>query len=80
MQVFKLLDLHLILFLGFGKNCIPMSIELLVLLNVSLLDFFLALLVNEDHLLIFHVELLLLEFKNAVLGKLSLYTKRVKFS
>ena len=49
-----------------------MLVEILVLLNVGLLDFFLALLMSEDELLVLHIELLLLQFLDAVLGKLGL--------
>ena len=52
-----------------------MHIELLVLLNVRLLDFFLPLLVREDELLVLHVVLLLLKFRNSVFGQLSLYIR-----
>lgn len=51
-----------------------MLVELLVLLNVSLLDIFLALLVLEHKLLILHVEFLFLELKYAILSHFSLYT------
>lgn len=47
-------------------------VEILVLLDVGLLDFFLALLMSEDELLVLHIELLLLQFLDAVLGKLGL--------
>ena len=44
-----------------------MLVELLVLLDMRLLDLLLALLVREDHLLVVHVELLLLQLRDAVL-------------
>ena len=72
MMGFKLLELHLILLLGFGQDSVPVLIELLVLLNMRLLDFFLALLVREHKLLVLHVEFLLLELKNTVLRHLGL--------
>ena len=52
-----------------------MQVELLVLLDVGLLNLFLPLLVEEHHLLVLHVELLLLQFQDAVLGQLSLCKK-----
>jgi len=42
---------------------------------MRLLDFFLALLVMEDELLVLHVKFLLFQLKDAVLRHLSLYTQ-----
>ena len=53
-----------------------MLIELLVLLDVRMLDFFLALLVLEDELLVLHIELLFLELKDAVLCHLGLCERK----
>ena len=52
-----------------------MLIELLVLLNVRLLDFLLALLVREDHLLVVHLKLLFFELSDAILRHFSLYSR-----
>merc|ERR1712156_146336 len=68
----KLLQLLLILLLGLGEDAIPMLVEFLVLLDVGVLDFFLALLMLEHELLVLHVEFLLLQLEDAVLGYLSL--------
>ncbi len=66
-------DLLLVFFLRFREHLVVMLIKLLVLLNVSLLDFFLALLVREDELLVLHVEFLLFEFEDTVLSHFSLW-------
>ena len=57
-----------------------MRVELLVLLNVRLLNFFLLLLVGEDELLVLHVEFLFLEFGDAVLGQLGLHVATLFFA
>ena len=69
----KLLNLGLVLLLGFRKHVVPMLIELLVLLDVSSLDLFLSLLMTEDKCLVLHVVLLLFQLKDAILRHLSLY-------
>ena len=79
-SVLQLLDLHLVLLLGLLEFDVVVLVELLVLLNVRLLDLLLALLVREDQLLVLHIEFLLLEFLDAVLGQLSLCTNRRKRS
>ena len=53
-----------------------MLVELLVLLNMRLLDFFLALLVREDHLLVVHLKLLFFELSDAILSHFGLYRRR----
>ena len=62
----------LILFLGFLQLEVPMFVKVLVLLDMGVLDLLLPLVVLEEHLLVVHVELLLLEFGNSVLSHLSL--------
>ena len=73
MPVLPLFDLHLVLLLSFLEFDVVVLVEVLVLLDVGLLDLLLALLVSENELLVFHVELLLFQLPDAVLGKLSLY-------
>ena len=73
MPVLQLFDLHLVLLLSFLEFDVVVLVEVLVLLDVGLLDLLLALLVSENELLVFHVELLLFQLLDAVLGKLSLY-------
>ena len=51
-----------------------MLIELLVLLDVRLLNLLLSLLMSEDHLLVVHLKLLLLQLSDAVLSHFRLYT------
>ena len=58
----QLLDFHLVFLLGLGQNAVPVLVKLLILLNVRLLDLFLALLVCENQLLKLHVEFLLFQF------------------
>ena len=53
-----------------------MLVELLVLFDMSLLDFFLALLVREDHLLVVHLKLLLFELSDAILSHFGLYSRK----
>lgn len=60
MVCLKLLQLLLILFLGLCEDAIPVFVEFLVLLDMCVLDFLLALLMLEHELLILHVEFLLL--------------------
>lgn len=67
MSDLELLDLNLVLLLSLGEHAVPVLVELLVLLDMSGLDLFLALLVREDHLLVVHLELLLLELRDTVL-------------
>jgi len=57
-----------------------MRVELLVLLDVRLLNFFLLLLVGENELLVLHVEFLFLEFSDAVLGQLGLHVATLFFA
>lgn len=73
MPVLPLFDLHLVLLLSFLEFDVVVLVEVLVLLDVGLLDLLLALLVSENELLVFHVELLLFQLLDAVLGKRSLY-------
>ena len=73
MSDLELLDLNLVLLLSLGEHAIPVLVELLVLLDMSGLDLFLALLVREDHLLVVHLELLLLELRDTVLCHFGLY-------
>jgi len=68
----KLFNLHLVFLLGLLEFNVIMLIKFLILLDVSLLDFFLALLVLEHQLLVLHVELLLLKLLNSVLCHFSL--------
>ena len=53
-----------------------MLVELLVLFDMSLLDFFLALLVRKDHLLVVHLKLLLFELSDAILSHFGLYSRK----
>ena len=53
-----------------------MLVELLVLLNMRLLNFFLALLVREDHLLVVHLKLLFFELSDAILSHFGLYGRK----
>lgn len=69
----EFLNLLLVFLLRLRENPVVMLIELLVLLNVSLLDFFLTLLVREDELLVLHVKFLLFEFEDTVLSHFSLW-------
>lgn len=78
MLVLKLFNFHLVFFLGLLEFNVVVLVELLVLLDVSPLDLLLSLLVRENELLVLHVELLLFEFLDAVLGKLSLYKAAIK--
>lgn len=76
MVCLELLQLLLILFLGFCEDAIPVFVEFLVLLDMGVLDFFLALLMLKHELLILHVEFLLLQLKDTVLGHLSLWERK----
>lgn len=76
MSDFKLLDLLLVLLLGLGEHTVPVLVELLVLLDVRLLDLFLPLLVSEDHLLVVHLELLLLQLSYTILSHFGLYSNQ----
>ena len=76
MSDLQLFDLDLVLLLRLRKHTIPVLIELLVLLNMCLLNFFLALLVREDHLLVVHLKLLFFELSDAILGHFSLYGRK----
>ena len=79
MATLKFLNLILILFLSFLELHVIVLVEVLILLNMSLLDFFLALLMAEEKLLVLHVKFLLLELMNAILCHFSLYTNKDKF-
>ena len=74
MTPLELLDLSLVLFLSFLELHVIVLIEVLILLNMSLLDFLLALLMAEEQLLVLHVKFLLLQLLNTILRHLSLYT------
>ncbi len=69
--------LVLVLFLRFGELLIVVTVEVFVLQNVRILDFFLSLLMSENKLLILHVELLLFQFQNSVLGHFCLYVSTI---
>jgi len=71
-SVLKVDDLSLIFLLGSLKLEVPVLVEILVLFNMGLLDFFLLLLMGEHELLVLHVVFLLLELLDPVLGHLSL--------
>ena len=73
MACLEFLELLLVFFLSFGENAIPVLVKLLVLLNMSMLNFLLALLMLEHELLILHVEFLFLELEDAVLSHFSLW-------
>lgn len=55
-----------------------MGVEFLVLVDMSVLDLLLLLLMVEHHLLVVHVELLLFELSYSILGHLSLYTHKAR--
>ena len=76
MASLELLNLSLILFLCFLELHVIVLVEVLILLDMSLLDFFLALLMAEEKLLVLHVKFLLLKLLNTILSHLSLYTNR----
>ena len=80
MSSFKFLDLSLVLLLSFLKLHVIVLVEVLVLLNMSLLNFLLALLMAEKELLVLHVKFLLLQLLNTILRHLSLYTNIDNFS
>ena len=77
-SVLKVNDLSLILLLGSLQLEVPVLVEILVLFNMGLLDFFLLLLMGEHELLVLHVVFLLLELLDPVLGHLSLYIHPTK--
>lgn len=79
MTPLELLDFSLVLFLSFLELHVIVLIEVLILLNMSLLDFLLALLMAEEQLLVLHVEFLLLQLLNTILRHLSLYTNKDNF-
>ena len=72
MSVFKIDNLLLVLFLSPLELEVPVLVEVLVLLDVSLLDLLLFLLMSEHQLLILHVIFLVLELSNPVLSHFSL--------
>ena len=72
MSVLKVHDFLLVLLLSPLELKVPVLVEILVLLDVGLLDFFLLLLVGEHELLELHVILLLLELCNSILRHFSL--------
>ena len=72
MLVLELTEGLTILLLGLKKILIPLLVEFLILLNMSLLALLSLLSLVEDELLIAAVIVLLLEFLNSVLGHLSL--------
>ena len=72
MSVFKIDNLLLVLFLSPLELEVPVLVEVLVLLDVSLLDLLLLLLVGKHQLLLLHVIFLVLELSNPVLCHLSL--------
>ena len=76
MATLKFLNLILILFLSLLELHVIVLVEVLILLNMSLLDFFLALLMAEKELLVLHVKFLLLKLLNTILSHLSLYKNR----
>lgn len=72
-SVLKVNDLSLVFLLSSLELEVPVLVEILVLFNMGLLDFFLLLLMGKHKLLVLHVVLLLLEFLDPILGHLSLY-------
>ena len=76
MTSFELFNLSLVLLLSFLKLHVIVLVEVLVLLNMSLLDFLLSLLMAEKELLVLHVKFLLLQLLNTILRHLSLYTNK----
>jgi hypothetical protein len=70
--VFELTEGLAILLLSLKKILIPLLIEFLILLNMSLLALFSLLSLVEDELLITAIIVLLLELFNSVFGHLSL--------
>ena len=80
MTSLELLNLSLILLLCLLELHVIVLIEVLVLLDMCLLDFFLALLMAKEKLLVLHVKFLLLELLDAILCHFSLYTNKRKFS
>jgi len=69
--IFELNNLILVILLGLLENVVPMRIKFLILFDMSLLDFFLSLLVREKQLLVGHVVFLLAQLNNSVLGHFS---------
>jgi len=72
MSFFESKNLVLVISLGKLELVVPVLVEVLVLLDVSLLALLSLLLVHENQLLLSPVELLFLKFSNTVLGHLSL--------
>ena len=72
MPVFKLSECLCILLLSLEQVIIPLLVELLVLLDVSLLALFPLLLLVEDELLVSSLVVLVPELSNPVLGHFSL--------
>lgn len=72
MSVFELTKSLGIFFLGLKQIFIPLLIEFLVLLDMSLFAFFSLLSLVENELLISSIVILLLEFLDSILGHLSL--------
>ena len=72
-SIFELNNLILVVFLSFLQNVVPMRVKFLILFDMSLLDFFLSLLVRKEQLLVRHVVLLLAQLHNSVLGHFSLH-------
>lgn len=72
MAVFELAESLAVLLLGLEQVLVPLLVELLILLDVSLLAFFALLGLVEDELLESAVIILLLELRNSVFGHLSL--------
>ena len=71
--IFELNNLILVVFLSFLQNVVPMRVKFLILFDMSLLDFFLSLLVRKEQLLVRHVVLLLAQLHNSVLGHFSFH-------
>lgn len=71
MSILRLPDLLLVLNLRFLKLHVVVLVEVLVLLNMGLLNFFLALLMRECQLLVLHGKLLLFKLQDSVLGHFS---------
>ena len=80
MTSLELLNLYLILLLCFLKLHVIVLVEVLILLDMSLLYFFLALLMAKEKLLVLHVKFLFLELLDAILCHFSFYTNKRKFS
>ena len=70
--ILEVYNFRLIFLLSSLKFEVPMLVEILILLDVCLLNFFLLLLVSKHQLLVLHVVLLLLQLSNPILGHFSL--------